>query len=70
MKHTPERYLKELTVKVTQALSSLDAVMKQPSTVERGRNIGRIATFLDMANDAAMHFGLGYGWKKIGNVKS
>lgn len=67
---TPEkRSLVELTKKVCRALAVLDVTMKLPSAIDRGKKIAEIANFLDMANDVAMHFGLGYGFKKIGNIK-
>jgi len=64
-----KKYLKDLTETVAVCLSALDHVMKGPSTVERGKTIAKISNHLDMGNDAAMHFGLGYGFKKIANIK-
>ena len=64
-----KKCLVSLTGSVAQALSLIDAAMRWPSTVERGERIAMICNALDMANDSAMHFGLGYGWKKIQNIK-
>lgn len=62
--------LESLTVAVVNALSHLDAIMKLPSTVERGKRIAEWSNQLEMANDYAMRFGLGYSWKKIANIKT
>lgn len=64
-----KKYLKELTETVALALTAIDIEMRKPSTHQRGSNIAKICNFLEMANDRTMHFGLGYGWKKMGNIK-
>ena len=64
-----KKYLKELTQSVSRAISCLDSIMKGPSTNERGKQVAKICNFLDISNDAAMHFGLGYDFKKIENIK-
>jgi len=64
-----KKYLKRLTESVASFIVALDDVMKEPSSYERGKMIAKLNNFLDMQNDAAMKFGLGYSWKKINNVK-
>ncbi|KKK63951.1 hypothetical protein LCGC14_2989130 [marine sediment metagenome] len=61
--------LKDLTTSVLIFLKHLDLLMKQPSSVERGKKIATLCNNLDIANDSAMHFGLGFGFKKIGRLK-
>jgi len=64
-----ERRLKEnltnLVKTAYQAIRALDLEMKQPSSVERGQHVGRICNALDMATDAAAHFGLGVALDKL-----
>ncbi len=70
MKANPhKKYLISLTKTVAQCLLALDAIMKEDSTVERGKKIAKIGNVLDMANDLAMYHGLNYGWRKINNIK-
>lgn len=57
-----KKYLTELTTEVRVIVEELDALMKQPSTFERGQKIGRVVTRLEFANDSARHFGL---WQKL-----
>ena len=64
-----KKYLKNLAHAVVQAINLIDDVMKQPSTKKRGRCIAQITNSLEMTNDTAMHFGLGYGFGKIKNLK-
>lgn len=58
-----KRYLRELTEAVKACLDALDAEMKQPSTVDRGRRIAQICNKLNIANDIARRFGLGIDFK-------
>ena len=60
---------RNLTVAVQNHLSLLDAVMKTPSTLERGREIAKLSNYLDAANDSAMHFGLDMSFKLINKGK-
>lgn len=53
------KHLTELINATSLALNQLDALMKQPSTYERGQNIAKVLNNLDLANDRAKHFGLG-----------
>lgn len=43
----------------------LDAEMAKPSSPERGSRIAKIQNELTMANHRALHFALGYSFKKI-----
>ena len=60
-----KKYLIELTNAVSSCLNEQDKLMKQPSTAERGRQIGALLNQLDYANDLALHFGLDLSFKKI-----
>lgn len=53
------KQLQALTGAVKMVLDQMDELMKGPSTVERGRAIGRLMGQLEYANDSARHFGLG-----------
>ena len=64
-----KKYLILLTKSVAQCLSRLDCIMREESTIERGKKIAKLSNFLEMENDSAMHFGLDYGWRKINNIK-
>lgn len=57
--------LRDLSTAVSTHLAVLDALMKAPSTPERGRLVARLANRLNVANDAALHFGLGLSFEKI-----
>ena len=65
-----KKYLSTLTEGVVRYLSLLDSTMKEKESYERDKKIAKLSNALDMANDRAMHFGLGYGFKKIGNIKN
>ena len=43
--------------------------MSQKQTEKRGRCISKILNSLEMQNDIALHYGLGYGFKKMANMK-
>jgi len=47
----------------------IDAEMKLPSSVERGKRIAKITNFLELQNDITMRLGLDYGFKKVENLK-
>ena len=64
MTTTKERkYLGVLTKTVQMFLRAHDALMRQPSTVERGKRIARLSNALEMANDRARYFGLGIDYR-------
>lgn len=63
------KYLRELTSGVLHWLHALDTEMKKPSSAERGRRIAAILNALDMANDVAMHYGLGLSFEAINRHK-
>ena len=58
-----KKYLKSLTKAVKEYIDIMDDIMKQPSTVERGKDIARLLNHLEMANDRARLFGLGQSLK-------
>ena len=58
-----KKYLKSLTETVGQFLVALDAVMKLPSTVDRGKEVAILANALEMENDKARYFGLGIDYR-------
>ncbi len=64
-----KKALEKLTEKVERVISGIDTTMKEPSSVKRGEKIAIVANYLAMANDIAMHSGLGWGFKKIENFK-
>ena len=70
MSESPKKHLEELCDAVAYALEALDREMEKPSTPQRGRNISMIANSLDMALDAALHFGIGLSFKRIKNRKA
>lgn len=53
-----EKRFKELGMNVIAFLANMDVVMQTPSTAERGKEIARLCTALEIANDRAMRFGL------------
>lgn len=63
------RELQKLSCSVINQLARLDSEMKKPSSFEHGKIVAGIANDLDMANDFAMHFGLGLGFRKISKMK-
>ena len=64
-----KKYVEDTTLSTIRLIAAIDAEMKRPSDNERGKRIARIANALDMANDALMHFGLGYSFAKIKKLK-
>lgn len=62
-------HLKTLPLVVAKAIILIDKEMESPSSPERGKRIAMILNGLDTHNDAALHFGLGYGFKRISNLK-
>lgn len=59
------KHLRDLTAAVSTHLAVLDAIMKAPSTPERGQFVARLANRLNVANDGALHFGLRLSFEKI-----
>ena len=43
--------------------------MEKPHSIHRDKNLAAVANYLNMANDMGMHFGLGWGFRKIENLK-
>ena len=72
MKNIEKEHLQKLTRAVNLYLATLDDVMKCKECVERGKSIAKLSNFLEMANDAAKHFGLGISFrsKKFKETKS
>jgi len=64
-----KKYLKSLTSATALALNLMDKEMKEPSDENRGKMVAKILNDLEFTNDAAMHFGLGYSFKKIERLK-
>jgi len=64
-----KKALKTLTEKVAVFIEAMDAVMKEPSTVERGQKIAKALNYVQSANQVAMHFTLGYSWPKIKKIE-
>ena len=58
-----KKHLKQLADATQIFITGLDAVMKEPSTVERGKEIALLSNNLDYAKDIAKHFGLGIPFK-------
>lgn len=56
---------KALGANVVAFLAKMDLVMNRHSSVERGEEIARLCTELEMANDRAMRFGLGLERKGV-----
>ena len=56
---TARKYLRALVRDVREALAMIDAEMRGPSTVERGKRIASICNTLELANDCGERFGLG-----------
>ncbi len=57
-------HLKELTEAVRHHVVVLDAEMKQPASLARGKRIGSLVSALELVNDMARRFGLGLNWPK------
>ena len=53
-----KKHLKEHTEITKKVITAMDAEMKKPSDVERGRRIAKIISALEFGNDSARHFGL------------
>jgi len=51
--------LKEHTEIAKKVIAAIDAEMKKPSDVERGKRIAKIISALEFENDSKRHFDLG-----------
>ena len=57
--------LRELTRSTASFIAAMDKIMKEPSTPERGQKIAKALNWIQMQNDSALHFTLGYSWPTI-----
>jgi hypothetical protein len=57
--------LKDLTLAVSTFMLVFDKIMKEKESFERGKKIAIAINNLDFSNDYALHFGLGYSFKKM-----
>jgi hypothetical protein len=64
-----KRHLKGLTVQVMGAIARIDALMKQPESVLRGKQIAEVTNALEMTNDGARYFGLGVNFRTDKKLK-
>ena len=64
-----KKKLEELTRKVILVLAEFDVEMKKVNSPKHGERLANIMNTLDYSNVYAMHFGLGWGFKKIANFK-
>jgi hypothetical protein len=64
-----KKQLQSLTSCVCVFIYALDQEMEKPSNLERGKRIAALSNFLDLKNDGAMHFTLGYSFKKMEKLK-
>ena len=60
-----KKRLSVLTSAVVIFIRCIDTLMARPESHDRGKKISLLVNQLDMANDSAMHFALGYSFKKI-----
>lgn len=58
-----KRHLTALTTITLTFLEGLDAVMREPSSPDRGAKVAKLSNFLDMANDRARYHGLGINFR-------
>jgi len=61
--------LEKLTTSNIQFINWIDAEMKRPSDVERGKRVAQATNSLELVNDGVMHFTLDYSFKKINLLK-
>jgi hypothetical protein len=64
-----EKSLKELTFAVGVFLRKLDAVMAQPSSPERGKQLAELSNYLEMARDKVRYFTLGVDYRNDPELK-
>lgn len=65
-----KEHLKTLTLAVSGFLKIFDTTMLEKEGLERGRKLAKLANLLDLHNDTAMKYGLGYSLKKIAKIKA
>jgi len=58
-----KKHLKDLTGAVMGAIARIDALMKQPDSNLRGKQIAEVTNALEMTNDGARYFGLGVNFR-------
>lgn len=56
--------LKNLCLAVRLYIDTMDKIMKESSTNERGQKVAKMLNFLELEHDRAWHFGLGKSLKK------
>lgn len=61
--------MRELSMTVAACLEALDRQMRQPSTVERGKNIAKICNVLELQNDSVLHSTLHYTFPQMKVMK-
>lgn len=54
-----KQHLRKLVNAIEYHLATMDVVMKQPSTPERGKEIAELCNGLELRKDVAKRFGLG-----------
>lgn len=57
------RELKKLTEGITGFLARLDALMQEPSTVERGKRLAKLSNDLELLNDSVRYGTLGINFR-------
>jgi len=62
--------LRALTQAVSLALARLDHLIAPPTASARGPQLAQVVNALDLANDAALHFGLGQSFPTIAREKA
>lgn len=65
-----KKALQGLCDNVLVAVSQLDAAMKEPDSVLRGKRIATIANWLEMRNDGVRYSHLGVDFRKDDKVKA
>jgi len=63
------KHLMDLTQAVGNFLTTLDRLMRTPSTIKRGQDITQLCNALELTNDLARHFGLGIDLRTGKKVK-
>lgn len=64
-----KKFLRNIATTVTQSIDVLDAAMKGPSTVERGKQIAAVCNVLEHANDSMIVFGLKIDYRQMQKIK-
>ena len=62
------KYVLEATAATLMIVNRIDELMVLPEVPRR--EVARLLNALDMANDALMHFGIGYSFAKIKKLKA